>query len=60
MTGLMTRSAEPDLAEWTDGCRLNPAKGAVARFGEPQVADAFTVLAENIGPALANLALRTA
>jgi hypothetical protein len=60
MTGLMTRSAEADLAQWTDSCRLNPAMGAVDRFEEPRVADAFTVLAENIGPALTNLALRTA
>jgi hypothetical protein len=58
MTGIMARSAETDLASWTDGCRLNPALGAAERFGEPSVADAFTVLAENIGPALANLAQR--
>jgi hypothetical protein len=59
MTGLMARSAESDLATWTDGCRLNPALGAAERFCEPQVADAFAVLAENIGPAMANLAQRS-
>jgi NAD(P)-binding Rossmann-like domain len=59
MTGIMVRSAESDLATWTDGCRLNPARGAAERFGEPQVADAFMVLAENIEPAMANLAQRS-
>lgn len=56
LTGVMARSAEPDLASWTDACRLNPTMGAADRFGEPQVAEAFTVLAEQIGPALENLA----
>jgi hypothetical protein len=59
MTGLMARSAESDLAQWTDGCRLNPSLGAIERFGDPPVADAFAVLAENIGPAMANLAQRS-
>ncbi len=57
MTGLLARSAEPDLAAWTDNCRLNPAKGAADRFDDEQVATAFTALGSNIEPALLNLAV---
>jgi hypothetical protein len=57
MTGLMARSAESDLAAWTDACRLNPAKGAGERAkDDPQVAAAFAALAANVGPAIKNLA----
>jgi hypothetical protein len=55
MTGLVARSAEPDLAEWTEQCRLNPSRGAAARLDEPEIADAFTVLGTNLGAAMANL-----
>jgi hypothetical protein len=58
MTGLMARAAEPDLAGWTDSARLNPARGAGDRLADPRVAEAFTSLATNIGPAMRNLAAR--
>jgi hypothetical protein len=60
ITGLLARSAEPDLADWTERCRLNPARGAVSRLDEPAVADAFTLLATNIGSAVDKLAARAA
>lgn len=55
MTNLMARSGEPDIAAWTERCRLNPAAGALSRFDDPDVAAAFTSMAEHIGPALRNL-----
>ena len=58
MTGLLARSAEPDLATWTEDCRLNPARGAMERMGEAQVAAALALLGSNIEPALRNLADR--
>ena len=54
MSGLFARTAESDLAAWTEGCRLNPAAGAAARMGEPQVAAAFTRLVSSFGPAMQN------
>ena len=58
MSGLYARTAESDIATWSEGCRLNPASGAVERAGEPEVADAFTSLMTNFGPAMRNLAAR--
>jgi hypothetical protein len=58
MAGLFARAAEPDIAAWTDGCRLNPASAAVAHLDEPAVLAAYTSIAENLGPALLNLAGR--
>jgi hypothetical protein len=58
MTGLLARSAQPDLADWNDGCRLNPARGAMQRTGDAQVAIALAALGSNIGPAMRNLADR--
>jgi hypothetical protein len=55
MTGLVARSAEPDLAAWTDQCRLNPARGASDHLDDPRVQEAFASLATNLGPALHNL-----
>jgi hypothetical protein len=55
MTGTMARGAEPDFAAWSDGARLNPAGGAGARRGEPELAEALTSLAASTGPALQNL-----
>jgi hypothetical protein len=55
MAGLMARSADPDLAAWTERCRLNPARGAAEHLDDPRVAAAFSSLATNIGPALRNL-----
>jgi hypothetical protein len=55
MTGLMARSAESDLAAWTDRCRLNPAMAATERMDDPRVANAYASLATSIGPAMQNL-----
>jgi hypothetical protein len=56
MTGLGVRGAEPDLNAWTESCRLNPAAGAMSRFDEPDIASAFAVMVDQIGPAMNNLA----
>jgi hypothetical protein len=55
MSGLIARSAEPDIAAWTERCRLNPARGAVDHLDDPRVQAAFTSLAANLGPAMENL-----
>ena len=56
MNGLMARSAVPELATWTEACRLNPARGAANHAGEPEVMEAFTTIGANVGPAMENLA----
>jgi hypothetical protein len=58
MSGQYARTAESDLATWSESCRLNPASGAVERAGEPEIAGAFTSLMTNFGPAMRNLAAR--
>jgi hypothetical protein len=55
MTGLMVRAGEPDLAAWTEACRLNPARGAADHLDDPRVTDAFTTLGTHIGAAMRNL-----
>ena len=55
IAGLVARSAEPELAVWTERCRLNPARGAAEQLDDPKVQEAFTSLAANIGSALQNL-----
>jgi NAD(P)-binding Rossmann-like domain len=55
MTGLMARGAEPDLAAWTEKCRLNPARGAADHLDDPQLQAAFAALVTNTGPAIRNL-----
>jgi hypothetical protein len=55
MAGLVARSAEPELAAWTERCRLNPARGAAERLDDPKVQEAFTSLAGNFGTAIQNL-----
>jgi hypothetical protein len=57
-TGLAVRGAQPDIGAWTEACRLNPAAGAMSRVDQPDVASALTSIAENIRPAMANLAHR--
>jgi hypothetical protein len=59
MSGLIARSGERDLAAWNAGCRLDPARGADQRADDPDVASAFASMAENIGPAMRNLADKT-
>ena len=55
MMGLLARSAEPDVAAWTERSRLNPARGAAEHLDDPRVTDAFATLGANIGPAIRNL-----
>jgi hypothetical protein len=55
MTGQFARSAEPDLAAWTDSCRLNPAQAATERGDDPQVLDAYVSLGAHIEDAMRNL-----
>jgi hypothetical protein len=55
MTGLTARAADPDVSAWTEACRLNPSKGATERFDDPKIAEAFTRLGANLGPAFTNL-----
>ena len=45
IAGLVARSAEPELAAWTERCRLNPARGAAEHLDDPKVQEAFTSLA---------------
>ena len=49
------RMAEPDIAAWNEGCRLNPARGVADHLDDTRVTAGFARLAENMGPALANL-----
>ena len=60
MRGLAARGAERDIAAWTEACRLNPAAGAGGRAADPDVAGAWTSMAQDFGPAMANLAHRLA
>jgi hypothetical protein len=41
LSGVLARSAEPDIAEWDEQARVNPGGGAAARMDDPQVAEAF-------------------
>jgi hypothetical protein len=60
MTGVFARAAEPDLAAWTDSCRLNPASAAASRSDDPQVMEAFMSLATHVEDAMRNLTDRVA
>jgi hypothetical protein len=55
LTGLMMRSAEPAIASWAQGCRLDPARSAAAHLDDPKVQEAFSSLAAHIGAATQNL-----
>jgi hypothetical protein len=59
MSGLSARGAVPELAAWNEACRLNPASGAMGKVDDPQVAEAFTSMITDIGPAMHNLRART-
>jgi hypothetical protein len=59
MTGLVARMSEPDLAAWSEACRLNPARGAAEHLDDPRVTDAFGTMGANIGAALENLSAVT-
>jgi hypothetical protein len=60
VSGLVARASDPAVNEWTDGCRLNPAKGATEHLDDPRVPAAFETLLGSIGDALANLEQRAA
>lgn len=55
MIGLIARGSEPDVGEWTERCRLNPAAGAMSHLDDPDVANALSVMGEHIGSAIQNL-----
>ena len=55
MQGLMARGADPEIAEWTEACRLNPSQGAAGHADDPRVTDAFASMGVSLGPALDNL-----
>jgi hypothetical protein len=55
MQGLGARAADPEIAAWTDACRLNPARNAAAHLDDPRVTDAITVMGDNLVAALENL-----
>jgi hypothetical protein len=54
MTGMVRRSAEPDIAAWTAQCRLDPSRGAVDHMADPDVADGMARMA-GFGAAMARL-----
>jgi cation diffusion facilitator CzcD-associated flavoprotein CzcO len=58
MTGLTARTGEADLSAWNEDCRLNPARGVMAKAADPEISAALTTIITNIGPALENLAQR--
>ena len=51
-----TYGAEPDIAEWANGCALNPARIEPAQRDDPAVQAAAARLAEHAAPGLARLA----
>jgi hypothetical protein len=55
---LATRAfgTEPDIADWANGCALNPARIEPSRRDDPPVAAAARRLADVAGPGLARLA----
>ena len=56
LAGTLARGAEPDFAAWADSARVNPAGTAGSRRDDPDVASAFAILSEHMGPAMQNLA----
>jgi len=55
MSGIGARMSDPDLNAWGDRSRLNPAAAAAAHLDDPRVPEAFTSIATNFAPAMANL-----
>ena len=55
MTGLVARSSDAAVNEWTESSRLNPAKDAAAHLDDPRVPAAFDTIVGSIGEALTNL-----
>jgi hypothetical protein len=56
ITGLLARGMEPDIGAWTEGCRLNPAAGAMSRLDNSDVLSALGVMGEHLDTAMQNLA----
>jgi hypothetical protein len=46
--------AEPDLAAWVDGCRLNTLRGLSGAFADPAMGPALTTMGDHLEAALAN------
>jgi len=55
MQGIAARATDPEIAPWTEACRLNPGRNAAAHLDDPRVTDAFDVVGANLFPALENL-----
>ncbi len=55
MRGTAARAADPDVAAWTEECRLNPARGAPEHLDDPLVAEAISVMGAQFFNALENL-----
>lgn len=51
-----TYGAEPDIAEWANGCALNPARIEPWQRDDPAIRAAGARLADAVGPGLARLA----
>jgi hypothetical protein len=47
-------SAEPDLAAWIDGCRLNNLRGLSGAFADPAMGPALATMGDHLDIALAN------
>ena len=55
ISGMVARTGEPDVAAWTDRCRLNPIGAASDHRDDPRVMDAYTTIFTNLEGALRNL-----
>ena len=51
-----TYGAEPDIAAWTNGCALNPARITPSQRDDPAVQAVAARLAKEVGPGLARMA----
>jgi hypothetical protein len=51
-----TFGAEPDIAAWSHGCALNPARIEPSRREDPEVQAGSARLADHLGPGLARMA----
>jgi hypothetical protein len=45
-------SKEPDIRDWLERARLNPARGIRRSTGDPRMLPTFKRFGENVGPAL--------
>ena len=56
LQGIAARGAVPEIADWNDASRLNPAAGAGPRMQDPEVVDALERIGGDVGGAFRNLA----